>query len=124
MSYRAPTYTPLCNHHLRFYLSDPRRLDFQSSVDEKQFRAVEQVLADAPAEELAQLKAVMLTPRRTNDLTDSYIPYTLRSLNYTDEEVDEFYRKLSAINKRVAIVLGYIPGRGKRKEWITWTANF
>ena len=121
MSARAPEYTPMCNRHLRFYLSDPNRTEFQDYIAEKQFRAVEKVLADFSPEERSRLKEVMVCPGRSRDLTDSYIRPRLSELGYTSAEANDFYALLTRINKKIAISLGYIAGR---RPPIHWTENF
>ena len=121
MSYRSPEYTPMCNKHLRFYLSNPERTEFQDHIAERQFRAVEKALGGFSDVELERLKDIMLSPNCSRDLTDSYISIQLRVLGFSAAEANDFYKTLHTLNKQVAISLGYIAG--KRSGPIHWTAN-
>lgn len=121
MSYKAPEYTPLCNRHLRFYLSNPDRKAFSDQVAKRQFLAVQRAMRSMPEQEVEQLRTILLAPDRSRDLTDSYISRQLAALEYTEREINAFYQALSRINKQVAIILGYIPG--KKATPVHWTEN-
>lgn len=107
MSRRSPSYAPMCNQHLRFYLSNPKRTVFRDSLAEKQFKATQVVFESLSPYWQAQLQQV-LPNRDTYDLLDSYIYKRLRDSGASSCEIDSFYNTLRFVHREIAIALGYI----------------
>ena len=112
MSFRAPAYTPLCNRHWRFFLADPNRKVFVDDLAERQHLAVKAVYESLPPWQQEQLRRI-LPHAGTADLGDRYIFLNLCNSGASPEEIENFYRMLRSLNKRIAISLAYISGRNQ-----------
>lgn len=118
MSKRSPEYTPMCNKHLRFYLSNPSRTEFRSKVAERQFKAVEKVFSRLSDSDKEWLTEIM--PGTGNcDITDSYIFRNLQVAGADKPAVDRFYLLLNTVNRRIAIELGYVEENKRERSDIT-----
>lgn len=120
MSKRAPEYTPMCNKHIRFYLSNPNRKEFRSYIAQKQFSVVEKVFGELTNHERAWLSAI-LPGDGNNDLLDSYIVRNLRDSGASEKQIEHFYKLLRRVNRKIAVDLGYVEDN---KQSIEWTCNF
>ena len=110
MGKHSPPYTPMCNRHLRYFLSDTERTEFDDALAEKQFRAVESVYTALAPYWQERLKAIIPYAGRA-DLLDSYIFNRLADSGATPKEIDKFYRTLRYVNLQIAIALGYVSGK-------------
>lgn len=120
MSKRAPEYTPMCNKHIRFYLSNPNRQEFRSYIAQKQFLAVQKVMLSISEKEREWISSI-LPGNGNNDLLDSYIVHNLRNSGATEKQVEQFFKLLRRVNLKIAADLGYVEDN---KKSIEWTCNF
>lgn len=120
MSKRAPEYTPMCNKHIRFYLSNPNRQEFRSYIAQKQFLAVEKALKGLSAKERDWVSEI-LPGNGNNDLLDSYIVRNLRDSGASESQIEQFFTLLRRVNRKIAVDLGYVEDN---KQSIEWTCNF
>lgn len=120
MSKRAPEYTPMCNKHIRFYLSNPNRQEFRSYIAQKQFLAVEKALNALSAKERYWVSEI-LPGNGSNDLLDSYIVRNLRDSGANESQIEQFFTLLRRVNRKIAVDLGYVEDN---KQSIEWTCNF
>lgn len=82
---------------------------------ERQFKAVEKVFLDLSAADKEWLTEIM--PGTGNcDITDSYIFHNLQDAGADKTSVDRFYLLLNAVNRKIAIELGYVEEIKSRRE--------
>ncbi len=120
MSKRAPEYTPMCNKHIRFFLSNPHRQEFRSYIAQKQFFVVEKVFNGLTKQEQEWI-SLILPGDGSNDLLDSYIVRKLKENGASNKQIENFYKLLRRVNLKIAIDLGYVEDN---KRSIEWTCNF
>lgn len=109
MTKRRPAYAGLVNKHLRFYFSNPSRIVFETSVDEKQFKAVEKVVRSFTKDDFELLKFIV-TPKADHTTGDSYINENIeRAVYLYGCNRKELYTLFTQSSKNIAIQLEYIP---------------
>ena len=114
--YEPKAYEPLCNKHIRYYLTDTRRTTFDNYVCEKQFRAVEMAFGKLKECDRKLLAEIMpLNGKR--DLYDSYIERKLTERGFPGYKKLKFYQMLRGVHRDMAIQLGYIANRETTVEW-------
>lgn len=114
--YIPKVYEPLCNNHIRFYLTNTRRTTFDNYVCEKQFRAVEKAFGNLRERDRKLLADIMPLDRK-RDLQDSYIKNKLAERGVWGYKKQLFYKMLRGLHRDIAIQLGYIPDRETQIEW-------
>lgn len=109
MTKRRPAYAPLVNKHLRFYFSNPERTHFETSVDEKQFKAVSDVVKQLTPRDFRTMQAI-IKPRQDPPVGDSYIGNNIEEIaRLSNFNSKGLYSLFNAVSKNIAIQLEYIP---------------
>lgn len=112
-----PPYTALCNHHFRFYFSNPERIEFRNSVEEKQFQAAKKVISSLSQQKLLLLKEIII-PRGDGSIgiDNGYINVNVRDYCcITRETPSDVYKLLRFVTKQLALELGYV---GEMGGWL------
>lgn len=105
-----PPYTMLCNHHFRFYYSNPNRTEFRNHVERKQFLATEKVLKDISSTEYETIKQVITPPKTGRANRDNnYIGLNVKRLcSRTQLDQGAVYDLLRKVTRALALELEYI----------------
>lgn len=114
--YEPKAYEPLCNKHIRFFITNPNKSEFADYVSEKQYKAVAKAFGKLSKKEQYLLKYVMQM-NGLRDLYDTYIERNLIARGFSPAKKQEFYKMLRGVQRDIAIELGYIPGPVTEIEW-------
>lgn len=116
----TPAYTPMCNSHLRFYFSDPKRVTFRNAVEERQFQTVKKIISSLPANKFEIIRELILPNGEHVDISDSYLRRRINQRAMDEgKQPGYYYRLFQRLTKRIAIELNYI-SVPEKEQTITW----
>ncbi len=102
-------YLPLCNHHLRFYFSNPERTKFRNEVERKQFSAAKNTLNELSAKEYEIVREIINPQKQQLDIANRYINSNVQAYcSKSGSSPYKIYDLLRRVTDSIALDLEYI----------------
>ncbi|MFY9175144.1 MAG: hypothetical protein WAO24_07370 [Peptococcia bacterium] len=103
-------YMPLCNHHLRFYFSNPERKKFRNEVERKQFLAAKKALNELSIGEYEIIREI-INPKEKYllDISNRYINSNVQAYcSENGSSPNKIYGLLRRVTDLIALDLEYV----------------
>lgn len=102
-------YLPLCNHHLRFYFSNPERKEFRNEVERKQFLAAKKALNELSSKEYEIIREIINPQKQQLDIANRYINSNVQAYcSKSGSNPTKIYDLLRRVTDLIALDLEYI----------------